>query len=750
MWCKEENAESLEGIPEEDVQLIRHLTWLYGGYSMRTRKIVSFSQKLHQSDEEDMCTEANNSKLVNPKTREIRNNAKSKRAKAEGPKSARKKVNGDIVRDVAELNGPYPPEPLNLLPKEAGLREDPPQESEACTPETANPVPEVREDDKKATETDKPNERDIKDPYEEYYIRMVDTLVLDRRRPRWANGLSLKDKINKFLETGVATATEVCDGTPTTLSICSQFELSNHEAMVADVDRVHYYRAAIFWTGFRECKIDTAISATDKSEPLKVELTRDTSVLPNGSIAAASADLPSAKENKNYQTSRNGHTERDSMASSNRYYCSNKRVLEIGTGPMCVLAMNALNAGANYVDALEVSSSAARLASKLMSAYGVSNKIRVFNCHSKNFFFDAKSFFGLKLDDQSGNSEVDLPRDPPYDMIISEILGDFASQEGVADVFLDLQRRMLFNHPDYIAKVKSIPRAAATKFVPCVFPDADNVVNKSAVHEHTTIFTPTYKMLQSVGLRIDNLPLCDQWETMEQLNFEKWMQPQMCQHYESMFHISSSGPMCGFLSGIDVEIRPDEHFGTRFGHCESWYTNVLLFDREYQVYPGDIVLTRSVANMTNYVLSSCLGDKIQASRPSYSVRSYILSLVQNGSYLSAEDEVFPYDNEFSSKRMPCPCIAERELNPVISVSLKSLSELSTDVINSTCSEPEDFLKDIQWVNIGGNLYRVRLRPPAVTIDYSEQTCAAAVNPRSAKRKLPTDPPRRYKKVKPKV
>ncbi|KAK1932723.1 hypothetical protein X943_000513 [Babesia divergens] len=735
-------TDALEGVSDEDLKLIRHLTWLYGGYSMRSRDSTVSKQHTTEHDDKRKLNNQGNKKNSTLKTRNHRSTS-NKRTKA-GLKTHRKDQGVTINSLKHSNNKAYMEGMRTVLPNDSFMGEGDTSAAAACT---------HVDDNDKCVGMDITNDSNPvcsieEDPFQVYYVRMEESLILDRRRPRWANGLALKDKIKKFIDNGVAMATEVCDGTPNTLSICSQFELSNHEAMVADVDRVHYYRAAIFWTGFKDIENDAAKGVWSTN----IERNGETSTS-NGQIEDTNSRLQCSESyqstNVEYARTRCNSAD-DSSNKGNSYYCTNRRIMEVGTGPMCVLAMNALNAGAKYIDALEVSSSAARLAAKLMAAYGFIDKIKVFNCHSKNFFFDAASFFGMQIEDHPATSELELPNEPPYDMIISEILGDFCSQEGVADVFLDIQRRILFNKPEYIKKVKSIPTAAATMFVPCVFPDADNVVNKATVHEQTTIFTPTNKMLQSVGLRIDNLPLCEEWRPVEELRFEEWMQPQMCQHYESLFHISSSGPMCGFLVGIDVEIRPNEHFGTRFGHCESWYTNVLLFDREYQVYPGDLVISRSVANLTNYVTSNCMGDKIQVSRPSYSIRSYILSRIQSGSYMLEEDEVFTYEVTFESRKANCPCLPECAMKPVTAVPIKVLSELSVDAINSTCSEPEDWLQNYQWVRIGEDLYRVRLRPPVITIDYNEQTCATSTQVPSLRRKLPTDPPRRYKKVKTKA
>ncbi|CDR97140.1 hypothetical protein, conserved [Babesia bigemina] len=735
-------SDALEGVSEEDARLIVHLTWLYGGYSMRSRKKPSTPTR--DTGESELSPKVARSKTkASPVKTERRTTSKSTRPKqdeknANGNKPEKQQTGRIDDAKIADVEESFALGDVDNKTKDVdtslnglrnGWQNGPDSQSTEATEASSGSGADLLNDEY----------------YYDYFVREKDTMILDRRRPRWANGLTLKDKINRFFESGVATRTEVCDGTPTTLSICNQFELSNHEAMVADVDRVHYYRAAIFWSGYNTS--DNSEAETTTSALVQTDFEVD-GRKHSDHFEAGSGESGQEDANSPHPTTRCNSGE---LYPNNplKSYCADKRVLEIGTGPMCVLAMNALNAGAKFVDALEVSTSAARLASKLMAAYGVSDKIRVFNCHSKNFFFDTASFFGLKREEYAGMTEIDLPANPPYDMIISEILGDFCSQEGVADVFLDMQRRILFNKPEYLSKVKSIPTAAATMFVPCVFPDADNVVNKASLHDEMTIFSPTLKMLQSVGLRIDNLPLCEPWQVLEQLRFEEWMQPQMCQHFESSFTISSSGPMCGFLIGIDVEIRPNEHFGTKFGHCESWYSNILLYDKEYMVYSGDVVLTRSIANLTNYVAANCLGDKIDVSRPSYSVRSYILSPVNSSDWDVEDDEVFNYTAPFGSRRMKCPCISDAVPEPVTKVPVNSLAQLSRDVVNSECAEPEDWLSNYQWVRIGDNLYKIRIRPHAITIDYVEQTSASFSQVPSGKRKLPTDPPRRYKLVKPK-
>ncbi|BAM40494.1 conserved hypothetical protein [Theileria orientalis strain Shintoku] len=788
-----------------------------------------------------------------------------------------------------------------------------------------------------------------------YYYEME---MNDRRNPSWPINYSLQNKIEDFISKKIADATEFRSKEPTTLSICNQFALQNHEAMVADSDRVHYYRAAIFWTGYSEDhdsmekdmvnievnNIDSTVDAVDMNRMMvgHVNVTKggdlddvittnvDSTIIgsvkstvdgdmegraqgmvtlsaPIGGNNAAmetttdvsnyneecdAADIrgnfgtndttpsmggsieegleykggfenlesidgglnecfeKSFKEletlhskftsNLDYKTGgmayENGlsvlpqietslntcysdslhsrstsvnldssiyNESEDTISSVNggvKYYCTGKKILEIGTGPMCVLAMNALKAGAKSVDALEVSDHASRLAGKLMAAYGFDNIIKVFNTHSKQFIFNQNEYFAGSNSNAASTitMELSLPAYPPYDMVISEILGDFASQEGVADVFLDFQRRILFENKAFLDEVKSIPCRVSTMFVPSFFPDASNILNKSSSDREMTIFSPSKKMLQSVGMRIDNLPVCEEWRPLEHIDLESWMLPQMCQHYVNVFKVAKFGEVAGLLVGIDVEIRPGEHFGTRYGQCESWYTNLLMFDREYTVFEKDLIVVSSVANLTNYTKVNCDTSKIQVSRPSYSFRAYILSPINfeaanfailqtalAGNKVTANTKNYSDDtaNDTSSTTIDHSTDSNNSgakkngttvtngtngttVKGQYSVKLKckELKEMSYDVTNRTkinfynlnktheavstkCKCPDDILEGQEYVQLEGEIYKVIHRPEVIYIDYDEQTSTIYYDTPCAKRKMHTDPPKRYNKIK---
>ncbi|PHJ25533.1 hypothetical protein CSUI_000609, partial [Cystoisospora suis] len=191
-----------------------------------------------------------------------------------------------------------------------------------------------------------------------------------------------------------------------------------------------------------------------------------------------------------------------------------------------------------------------------------------------------------------------------YDVVVHEILGDFASQEGAADVYLDLQERLGYCP-------RSIPTAATTCVSPCTFPTPYNVKYKAAEHPERTIFSPRKKLFQSVGLQFSSLLLCDYLLPLEELRFEESMHDQMLQHRELRFTVTRGGKFAGLLSALDVEIRPGKHFGTVYeGQCDSWYTNVILIGKEIAVLPGDKIVLFTVADLKNYQLENVYNPSV--------------------------------------------------------------------------------------------------------------------------------------------
>mmetsp|Transcript_126759 Transcript_126759/g.253413 ORF Transcript_126759/g.253413 Transcript_126759/m.253413 type:complete len:350 (+) Transcript_126759:44-1093(+) len=94
-----------------------------------------------------------------------------------------------------------------------------------------------------------------------------------------------------------------------------------------------------------------------------------------------------------------------------------RTVLDLGTGPHALLALLCARAGAKRVIAVEVVPAAAALARKAVAASGLSEQVVVLEGHS---------------------ALLTLPR---VDMVVHEIVGNIATEEGVAAALADLQGR---------------------------------------------------------------------------------------------------------------------------------------------------------------------------------------------------------------------------------------------------------------------------------------------------------------------
>ncbi|CDI82663.1 Conserved Plasmodium protein, related [Eimeria praecox] len=323
---------------------------------------------------------------------------------------------------------------------------------------------------------------------------------------------SLNQKLDLLLKMGIVATTKVNESEEVhTLSICGQFAEENHLAMLQDSDRVSYYRKAMYWTG--EAK------------------------------------------------------------SGGKRLVEGRRILEIGTGPICLLSINAVNAGAKHVVAVEASRPSHCRAKKFVEAIGMSHKIDILHGYSKR---------------------VPAPLFKNPEVVIHEIIGDFASQEGVADALLDVQERTG-------SIPLSIPFGAETLICPASLPEPEHFLYPAHSYEGRSILSPRRILLQSVRLNTSHLLLCEDFQAFETLKFQSPMKDQMEQRKTLKFVISRPGCMAGLLAVIKIEIYPGMFFGTfRNGETDSWYTSLVLLPEEVQVEPGDTISVESCADMRNY------------------------------------------------------------------------------------------------------------------------------------------------------
>ena len=118
-------------------------------------------------------------------------------------------------------------------------------------------------------------------------------------------------------------------------------------------------------------------------------------------------------------------------------------VLDIGTGPEALLALIAARAGAKKVYAIEASAPVAELARKAVEAAGYSEVVEIFTGFS---------------------TDVSLPE--KADLLVAEIVGSVASDEGIYATMHDAQQRHLKSPHD---PRSYIPRAVETWCAPMCY-----------------------------------------------------------------------------------------------------------------------------------------------------------------------------------------------------------------------------------------------------------------------------------------
>ncbi|ETB57429.1 hypothetical protein YYC_04327 [Plasmodium yoelii 17X] len=632
------------------------------------------------------------------------------------------------------------------------------------------------------------NNKDIKENnstnMKKKYVRLLKNLENDisykiidnenkKRINRWGEELTLQQKINLFIKNKIATKTEYKYGKkPNTLSICNQFNLHNHLTMLNDFNRLHYYRAAMRWTGYN--------GVNEHNGNIVENEKKNNDLVPCNSNSLNKKDIINPMNNTNnlnikekehlYKYGDNDSEKKNPyifFENNKDCYVYNKNIIEIGTGPLSLLSINAILNGAKHVDALEVNKDASEIAKKLIEGYNLEDYIRVINCYSKAYIYKEesnnkrikkKNFFHNLF---KNNLDEHYCKNFNYDLIISEVIGDFASQEGVADIYLDLHKKIFSyrkyqeylidwerrnnnnnnndghdnnnkkdNYKDdvhsdnnsvsindgscksekrdnkyneeeegnsnsikkdlvkeqkkisykdfadddnlykseefYNMNIKSIPYSVTTYYCPVKFPYYDNIIYKSIEHPERTIISPKNKLLQSIMLEWFNLTLNDKdnddsFGKLEYIHLEENLINQMIQKRSKIFEVDKNESFCGFLITIDVEIRKGEHFGTKYGTCDSWYTNIVLLNDEINLKKKDLIISKTYTNLLNYN-EHFIGKKtILVSRPSYTFYGYILRPIENpdsdDSFLDSSDcNDSSYDKNSKNKNNNKTCV----------------------------------------------------------------------------------------------
>ena len=124
-------------------------------------------------------------------------------------------------------------------------------------------------------------------------------------------------------------------------------------------------------------------------------------------------------------------------------------MLDIGTGALAVLAIQAAEAGAEHVYAIEVNTTAVEAARRTIEAAGFSSKVTVFH----GFSTDPLLVLPAKAS-----------------LLVHELIGEIAGEEGAVAAIHDARRRFL--EPGARPPL-SIPTRSRTLIAPCAHPDGE-------------------------------------------------------------------------------------------------------------------------------------------------------------------------------------------------------------------------------------------------------------------------------------
>ena len=260
-----------------------------------------------------------------------------------------------------------------------------------------------------------------------------------------------------------------------------------------------------------------------------------------------------------------------------------KVVLEMGTGRAALLAVYAAQAGARQVYAVESDASSASAARSHIESLVEAGSLK----HGQVIVLVGFS---------SSLTRADIPE--PVDLVVHELLGVFASSEGVAHFFRAAQRTLL------PPRCLSIPHRAASMLAPGVAPSIDLL---SRVPDRHTAIGPRQKYLQ-VG-RCGALPsslLLDVAQPFEELWFNAPLddldgeRPPGCEQRTLRFAASSAGLFEGCYAHMrfqaaDGQPWVDSFAGSDSGQSTSWAVLFLPLNEPRHVAAGDsIVVTCTV------------------------------------------------------------------------------------------------------------------------------------------------------------
>jgi len=255
--------------------------------------------------------------------------------------------------------------------------------------------------------------------------------------------------------------------------------------------------------------------------------------------------------------------------------CAGKVVLDLGTGALALLAIIAAKAGARKVYAIEVNEKAYLAACKTVVDAGLEDVITVLSGYS---------------------TEVELPE--KVEVLVHEIIGEIASQEGVVAVLRDALPR--FGHPQGCL---SIPTRVQSLVAPAMMLDnkywrkhpyqyKDNRIGKNR-NPHATSFKVwefPARLLMSEPQPFEDIPFNEGLDAIP-VSQER----QMC------FQVTRDGVFEGLVVHVELDLDVDRilsssNYVTNGSHC-SWDQIFVMTKERTQVRCGDRICVKSVTDL---------------------------------------------------------------------------------------------------------------------------------------------------------
>lgn len=263
-------------------------------------------------------------------------------------------------------------------------------------------------------------------------------------------------------------------------------------------------------------------------------------------------------------------------------------VLDIGTGPFALLAVIAARAGAKKVYAIEKNPEAAAMAKETVERDGWKGIIEVI---------------------EGDSMQVELPQ--KVDLVVSELIGSIATQEGVEPIIRDARRRFL-KDPEEGAACGMIPARCQTCIVPVLYK------GRSFLQRLTAPFDG----VRSRGRSTDSATPPLRIKSADEGNLDFLAEPQILEDFDYCaaanspkqqsstleFPIKEEGTFSGFamwtrvvvddLDTIEVRGQPDSHWA---------YVVALMTRSPVSVDPGVIRLVSDIdyaASPVSYSLSA--------------------------------------------------------------------------------------------------------------------------------------------------